>query len=240
MTAGEPIGRIIERLEARILATAAQRREAAERDRHERLERYLANLPEHLAGAGVPPVLLPARLADCPDLPPRLVDDVRRWALQPSGFIVLAGRPGAGKSWLGAAAVAHILTARAEATIDQRPDGWTIRFICQTDWLATIRNNFGDIQCDAAPHGARVLIFDDLGAGYVNDLRLAELERMIRKRHASGLATLITTNLSMAELDAQLGSRVTSVLLESRNILKFPAIDLRLAAPGPPGPGGSP
>lgn len=203
----------------------AERKRAEAEQVAARREAELANVREnlgaHLRRMGVPRVLRGARFDRCPDLPGELIDQVCRWAGEPRGFLVLLGSPGSGKSWLAAAALADAVTSGR-----YRPDG--CRFLVEADWLATVRIDFGAVVSDPVPMRSRLLVWDDLGSGYLNDVRVGEIERTIRARHADGRPTIFTTNFSGVQIGETLGGRVLSVLREGGRLLKVPAHDLRL------------
>jgi len=207
-------------------AEADRRKQAQEKRDHERIEAeraaIRADLPAALAGRGVPAILQTARLDNAPDLPAPLVEAVAVWAADPRGFLTLSGEPGGGKSYLAAAALAEIFNAR---TFWPNAAMW----LEQAAWLRSVKINYGQIE--VSPRAARtpLLVFDDFGMGYLNELRRAALEELIRARYDKQRPTIITTNLPLDEITARLGARVSSVIVAGRRFFEFPRPDLRIA-----------
>ena len=199
-----------------------QQRREREESRKRRIQEVQQDLSGHIAKCGVPSVLREARLDQCPDLPRDLVECARAWTQNPEGFVVLTGKPGAGKSHLAAAILAQILY-----------DGtyWPLNcaFVSQPAWLDDVRQEYGNIESDPRPVSIPLLVFDDLGAGYLNEIRRAVVEQLIRRRDARQLPTLVTTNLSIAEIQENFGGRVTSVLQQDNRVWNLTGSDLRIS-----------
>jgi len=199
---------------------ATKQRESAIAECQARAEELERTLPERLAASGVPAILREARLDTCPDLPAELVQTARAWAESPRGFLLLLGPPGAGKSHLAAATMAEVILKGK----CPNPGAW---FTTEAAWLAAVRLDFGQVVADERPHTTGLLVLDDIGSSYMNDIRRGELERLIRDRHAEKKPTILTTNLDLAGIDRVLGGRVLSALRQWEQINKFPRRDLR-------------
>jgi len=153
------------------------------------------------------------------DLPPALIDGVERWAAEPADFLVLTGTPGSGKSYMAVAAIRAALLA---GTV--RPG--QVRFITEADYLARVGLDYGTPQRTRNFDAVPLLVYDDLASAYMNDLRRAALGELLRERWNAGLATIITSNLSLKAI-GDLDGRIASVLAAGRNVLAFPTVDLR-------------
>lgn len=207
--------------EARRRREEEYQRQEAERRRQACVSRIQPHLSFYLTTRGVPASLCDARLDECPDLSPQAVEMSCNWAGQPEGFLLLTGPPGAGKSYLAAAILARIVT-----------DGPYVPSACcfieEARWVDSLRNEYGCIHIEQRPYKKEFLVYDDLGASHVNDIRRAEIEKLIRTRHSRRCPTVFTSNLSLQEIADKFGGRVASVLQEGRQVMKFAATDLRL------------
>lgn len=200
---------------------AADLAAAAERTAAE-LAAVRADPAGFLARARVPGIFHRASFAaarEARDLPAALIDAAERWASAPSGFLVLTGPPGAGKTWL---AVAVLRAALEAGTVRPGQAG----FLTEAKFLASVELDYGTPRRSKAYDDLPLLAYDDLGACYVNDLRRAALGELLRERWNGERATIITSNLTLAEI-ADLDGRIASVLAAGRNVLAFPPADLR-------------
>jgi len=198
----------------------AQRQAQLDQWAKEELQHLQANLSNVLLKLGVPLVLADARLERCPDAPRALVEPITAWAAKPNGFLVLSGQTGAGKSYLAAAVLVRLLTTGRLRASD-------CLWVSEARWLESVRNEYGTIEVDQAPFDRRFIVYDDLGAGYANDLRRAMVEKLIRDRHDRMRPTIITSNFSIEQIARELGERVASVLHASGHEYRFPSRDLR-------------
>ena len=74
---------------------------------------------------------------------------------------------------------------------------------------------------------AELLILDDLGAEFVTQFTASELFRIINNRLLEGKKTIISTNLSVSEMEKRYSSRVYSRLIGGYEIIKFFGEDIR-------------
>ncbi|GHF77840.1 ATP-binding protein [Streptomyces filamentosus] len=72
-----------------------------------------------------------------------------------------------------------------------------------------------------------LLIIDDLGAAKASDWTEEVTYRLINRRYNYELPTLITTNLRISDLRAQLGDRVASRLAQMTTRVEFEQVDRR-------------
>lgn len=140
---------------------------------------------------------------------------VAGWAEKPEVFasqhgrrgIVLAGGVGVGKTGLAIGAIAE---AAAWAV---RP-----RFVSWLRLQSRIADSYGSGSSDSRYRlldelvRADVLVLDDFGTGgkLATEHAIGIAEELIEGRVTSGHATLITTNLSREQLEAEFGARVAS------------------------------
>ena len=116
--------------------------------------------------------------------------------------LVLTGATGVGKTY------AAVCVMRASAGVGMR-----VRFMDAGDLLETAREEAAWREMTDADF----LVVDDLGTEYANDKggwAKGRLDRLFRDRHGQQRATVITTNLSPAELVQRYDSRIVSRLRE--------------------------
>ncbi|MCI2049448.1 MAG: ATP-binding protein [Lachnospiraceae bacterium] len=77
-------------------------------------------------------------------------------------------------------------------------------------------------------YGCDLLIIDDLGTETTNTFVTSQLFACINERHLRGRSTLISTNLSLAELQARYSDRVFSRITSDYSIFQFTGNDIRL------------
>ena len=77
-------------------------------------------------------------------------------------------------------------------------------------------------------HGSELLIIDDLGTEFTNDYSKSRLYEVIEGRLTRGKSTIISTNLSLNQLSAVYGSRITSRFIGGYKLLPFYGTDLRI------------
>jgi DNA replication protein DnaC len=216
-----------------IEAAATQKREDLERQDQEARAKYAAKVAEEaatvradpvkaLAAAGVPRALEGACLASirlAGDVPVEIVDSAEVWIAYPAGFLTLTGPPGSGKSYLAAA----MLRSGLEAGLVQ---GCNCRFLSEYDYLSTITLDYGVPARHVIYDRIPFLVYDDLGAGYANDLRKSALGELFRARWNAELPTIVTTNLTIGQISS-IDARIASVMAAGQNVLVLHANDLR-------------
>ena len=178
---------------------------------------------------GVPPATADATLDACADLPPDLVNELRQWADNPNGFLMLTGAAGSGKSWSAAAVLREVLTSGRAKLSD-------CRFVTEAAYLSRLRESYGQdtparLLPAHHPHRVRLLVFDDLAATRLTDWGKGEIASLVCGRHADDLPTIVTSNLSLADIAQAIDPRVASRVGEGGQVLTFPARDLRLECP---------
>lgn len=158
---------------------------------------------------------------------------------------LLFGKPGRGKTWAAAVWFTEMMAQETELTVigEPHPDiGWFTRGIEWTAdmlwlnvprWLLSLRGSFGksddfeqrvDVACRCWG-----LVLDDLGSEKASDWTAETLYIVIAERESAALPTVVTTNMSLADLTAW-HPRVASRLASFTRIA-FEGPDRRLAHP---------
>ena len=75
-----------------------------------------------------------------------------------------------------------------------------------------------------------LLIIDDLGSELASSFVTSQLFRLLNDRMSAGKSTLISTNLSLAQLEDRYTQRVSSRLLSSFTLLGFYGDDIRITS----------
>ncbi|MEU9856137.1 ATP-binding protein [Streptomyces sp. NPDC047974] len=142
----------------------------------------------------------------------------RQVATGPS--LLMAGVVGAGKTHQAYGAVRRLV---------QSGVGVRWRATTAADLYADLRPRPGaDSERElAAVSRCPLLILDDLGAAKASDWTEEVTYRLINRRYNYELPTLITTNLRISDLRAQLGDRVASRLAQMTTRVEFEQIDRR-------------
>ncbi len=189
---------------------AAKERQFAEEDAN-----YRAWLVEH---ADIPPLFANARL-----------DELGHGQAYAEGQTALAagkgafiwGSVGVGKSHLAAALLNSQLAAG-------RPCKW----LCVPDWLASIRACFDSHESSEplvqGPTECRLLCLDDIGVEKPTDWVREQLYRVINGRYLNRRPLIVTSNLSLAQLETRIGDRTCSRLVEMCAVLHLAGKDRRL------------
>jgi DNA replication protein DnaC len=127
-----------------------------------------------------------------------------KFAEDPRDWLVIAGQTGRGKTRLAAATGNYC-----------REAGRQVMFVVVPDLLDQLRSAYNP-QTPASfdtmferVRNVPLLILDDLGAQSGTPWADEKLFQLINHRYNASLPTVITTNLTVRDLDARLGSRLT-------------------------------
>ncbi|MFF6835776.1 ATP-binding protein [Streptomyces sp. NPDC012438] len=184
--------------------------------------------PLEALSAGMPPRYR-AAVADHPQVL-AWVRDVAKAAVAPNQgarrqvatgpSLLMAGVVGAGKTHQAYGAVRRLVQS-----------GVSVRWRATTaaDLYADLRPRPGaDSERElAAISRCPLLVLDDLGAAKASDWTEEVTYRLINRRYNYELPTLITTNLRISDLRAQLGDRVASRLAQMTTRVEFEQVDRR-------------
>lgn len=133
--------------------------------------------------------------------------------------LILHGPVGTGKTHL-VSAIVNALHTRKERVL----------FACVPDLVADFRAAIKDGRSDAIIDeviAAPVLVLDDLGAERATEYVQEVIPRIINRRYEDLAPTIITTNLSLPELETQITARSTSRLVEMCHWLELAGPDYR-------------
>lgn len=142
----------------------------------------------------------------CTDLPVPLRPALEDPEMSVGGL--LWGPTGVGKSYRGGRRVGFSINARHSA-----------RFLAFTGYLKLLQeiqldhNDERHVYVDALRESVQFLVVDDLGAEKLTDFARQEINYLLERREANGLGTLVTSNLSPAQIAAAAGDRVMSKIL---------------------------
>ena len=127
----------------------------------------------------------------------------RRFAEEPSGWLVLSGPSGCGKTHLAAAIANHSIEA-----------GRPVLFMVVPDLLDHLRAAYrpdSDVGYDDLFEQVRntpVLVLDDFGVQSSTPWAEEKLFQLVNHRYGARMATVFTTNLDLAAFNARLQSRL--------------------------------
>ena len=182
---------------------------------------------------GVPEKFLHADLTTCTDLTRTLVDRLVQWAADPSGFCVLTGGVGTGKTYAAIATMRRVCSACPRSPDQVYPDA---RFITEGRYLKGVRSGFnGGHFC--LRHGNYagqpwLMVIDDLGRSCTSEWAKQEIIELIDTRYSNNLPTIVTTNHTLQALGSVVDGRVVDRLVESNAVLDFGSKSLRVPERG--------
>lgn len=188
-----------------------------------------------LAGIGIPERYREAQKIDIDDLIWSLTDPYR-WGKSEGLF--LHGKPGRGKSYLAAALIrARIEAIRVPEDIsDASQLTHGMIWVNVTDMLLEIKACFKE---GAAADSEEVVIgkyasvkwltLDDIGPEKTTDWVLQTLYTIIDRRYRDMRRTVITSNLSIPEIELKVGARIASRIAGMCEIIELRGKDRRLS-----------
>ena len=155
---------------------------------------------------------------------PMVRQSVEEWAAQPSGWLVMVGETGVGKTHLAAAAASERLHA-----------GDAVCFAVVPELLDALRASYGGGDAAsfdalfAAVKDVDLLVLDDLGAQQSTDWANDKLYQLCGYRYTKALPTVLTMNEMPDELPPRLASRIMDT--QRNMLLRVNAYDYRTGQP---------
>jgi len=165
----------------------------------------------------------------------------KNFSVNPSGFIYFHGKPGVGKTHLsvsifrenaktllGKNAYSDYGPIRKRLTF-RETDFWTV-----PDMLLHLRSEMSrEVSEEAAIEPmlkSKLLILDDLGSEKMSDWVRQAFYVLISHRERHELPTVITSNLSLGEIESRIGDeRITSRIGGASKIVKIEGVDNRIS-----------
>jgi len=132
------------------------------------------------------------------------VQEARDFAANPQGWLILVGPPGCGKTHL-AAAIANSRIAEGESAF----------FVVVPDLLDHLRATYSpssEVSYDELFENVRtasLLVLDDLGTQSSTPWAMEKLYQLLNARYNNRLATVVTTNHTLEDVDERLRVRLT-------------------------------
>ncbi len=146
----------------------------------------------------------------------KYVEDFKSYGSQ---SILMTGGVGLGKTHL-ASAIANKLIAK----------GKSVKYITAPEMFTSIdKDRFGRLSEDEDVDflGPDLLIIDDLGSECVTSFSVSALFSVLNSRYIEQKATVITTNLTPRDFEAQYGDKIYSRIAGEYMILSFKGEDVR-------------
>ncbi len=142
-------------------------------------------------------------------------DSARKFAEDPSGWLFFTGRYGTGKTHLAAAIANEALRKGMDLIFQPVPD--------LLDQLRMTFGNNGESYEDRFERirSVRLLILDDLGAQSSTAWAEEKLYQIINYRYVKKLPTVVTSNVSLREMDGRIASRLRDPMV-TRIIMQVP------------------
>lgn len=141
------------------------------------------------------------------------------------GSLLLAGPVGTGKTYL-CNAIAGELAAQ----------GFAVLYLTATEYFDEVAKvsfgEGGDGGFEELQASADLLIIDDLGMEIGGKFAQSSLFRTVNERLLKGRATVISTNLSLNEIQERYSERVASRIMGGYRVLRFAGRDQRLYGRG--------
>jgi DNA replication protein DnaC len=141
-----------------------------------------------------------------------------QYAENPTGWLILMGTYGSGKTHL-AAAIGNYRMSLGESPM----------FVVVPELLDHLRATFGPNSPTSYDflfnqvRTAQLLILDDLGTESATPWAREKLYQIINYRYAAKLATVITTSANLPEMDARIRSRITDTRLSRTYAILAPS-----------------
>ncbi len=149
----------------------------------------------------------------------------KQWSSAPDGWLVYLGKNGCGKTHLAAGIAAERLK-----------EGDAVAFANVPDLLDELRATFSPNADERFDYRfgrlleVEVLVLDDLGAHQNSAWAEEKLYQLLNHRHLRRLATIVTTNCELKEMQPRIASRLAD--LQTSTVYQITAPDYRTGAAG--------
>lgn len=140
----------------------------------------------------------------------------RQFAEHPQGWLLLQGRYGCGKTHLAAAIANFVVDLGVPTLFLTVPDLLDqLRFAYNAEGV-TFEERFEEIR------RVRLLVLDDFGTQNATPWAQEKLFQILNFRYINRLPTVVTTNLSLNEIEGRIRSRLTDPELVTRMVITAP------------------
>ena len=131
------------------------------------------------------------------------------------GFLALSGKTGCGKSFGAAWFIAKYLKDRIGAPHKSEAREWHMRAECTASGVvwSTAQSIVDDKDISAQAKPCPLLVLDDLGKECELQSALAVMRDLIAKRYDDELPTIITTELTVPDIDARYGRAIAERII---------------------------
>lgn len=150
----------------------------------------------------------------------KYIDWCQKWLANPADGIFFSGQYGCGKTHLAVAICRELLlSARLPSVL----------FVYSVDLLYSIRESFSSDGAGSIINkhtSVDYLILDDLGAEKSTEWAIETLSLIIDRRDRNMLPTIVTSNLSLADIEEKLSGRIASRLANGK-VVKIDMPDYR-------------
>ncbi|MBQ8027955.1 MAG: ATP-binding protein [Clostridia bacterium] len=153
-----------------------------------------------------------------------IVEYCKEWAKdfsRSSGGIIMLGQTGLGKT--------HLSLAIAGVVVDK---GYNVYYNSVQNIMNSLEKEHfgrskGEESIDEDLYESDLLILDDLGAEFITQFTVSQLYNIINTRMIKGLPIIISTNLSMKEIEDKYSQRIASRIIGNTMPLYFCGKDVR-------------
>ena len=137
--------------------------------------------------------------------------EIDKWLMR--GFLIITGGTGSGKSFGAALAVRNFLTNRVTNHLDYKKWEMADHAGNSVIWCAAMDIN-DDRETSALAKSKYFAVIDDLGGETDNSDTRTAMSGVLLRRYDMTLPTVITTTMTMLDIDLRYGGRIADRLIE--------------------------